>query len=161
MPARSKPGIGIGSESSSGQVSSLDVRVVGLEVDEMLDYKVTVLKKWVGAEEEQRFDIVLDCVGGKTLEDAWTCVKDGGLVISVAQPPGTKKPTEDARKDVRSVWFIVEPNGQQLGEIVRLVEDGKCKGVVDSVWEIENWEKALERLNGGHTRRKVVLKLAK
>jgi D-arabinose 1-dehydrogenase-like Zn-dependent alcohol dehydrogenase len=82
------------------------------------------------------------------------------VVISVAQPPETKKPTEDVRKDVRSVWFIVEPSRQQLREIMRLVENGKCKGVVDSVWEIENWKKALERLKGGHTRGKVVLKLA-
>ncbi|OCK99666.1 alcohol dehydrogenase [Cenococcum geophilum 1.58] len=134
--------------------------VRGLGADEVLDYKVTDLKEWVGAEEGRRFDVTLDCVGGKTLEDAWTCVKDGGVVISVAQPPETMKPTEGIRTDVRSVWFIVESNGQQLGEIKRLVEDGKCKGVVDSVWEIENWEKALERLKGGHTRGKVVLKLA-
>ena len=134
--------------------------VRGLGADEVLDYKVTDLKEWVGAEEGRRFDVVLDCAGGKTLEDAWTCVKDGGVVISVAQPPETKKPTENVRKDVRSVWFIVEPSRQQLGEIMRLVENGKCKGVVDSVWEIENWEKALERLKGGHTRGKVVLKLA-
>lgn len=81
------------------------------------------------------------------------------MAISVAQPPEAKKPTEDIQKDMRSVWFIVKPNGQQLGEFVKLVEDGKCKGVVDSVWEVENWEKALERLNGEHTRGKVVLKL--
>ena len=44
---------------------------------------------------------------------------------------------------------------------MKLVKDGKCKSVVDSVWEVENWEKALERLNREHTRGKVVLKLAK
>ena len=26
----------------------------------------------------RRLDVVLDCIGGKTLEDAWTCIKDGG-----------------------------------------------------------------------------------
>jgi len=52
--------------------------VRGLGADEVLDYKVTDLKERVGAEEGWRFDVVLDCAGGKTLEDAWTCVKDGG-----------------------------------------------------------------------------------
>ncbi|OCL12513.1 NAD(P)-binding protein [Glonium stellatum] len=149
---------GVEVAGTCGAANAEFVRDLG--ADDVLDYKVTDLKEWVKADERRQFDVVLDCVGGKTLEDAWTCAKDGGVVISVAQPPETKKPAEGVRKDVRSVWYIVEPNGQQLGEITNLIEDRSCKGVVDSAWEIEEWGKAFKRLNGGHARGKVVLKLA-
>jgi len=52
------------------------------------------------------------------------------------------------------------PDGQQLAEISRLLTEGKCEGVVDSVWDLEDYEGAFERLNGGHANGKVVIKVA-
>lgn len=54
----------------------------------------------------------------------------------------------------------MEPNGGQLAEISRLLDEGQCKAVVDSVWDFEDYEGAFERLDGGHARGKVVIKLS-
>lgn len=55
-----------------------------------VNYKTTSLKEW--AERDGPADIVFDLVGGKTLEDAWYSVKDGGTLISIVEPPDGRKP---------------------------------------------------------------------
>ena len=54
----------------------------------------------------------------------------------------------------------MKPNGEQLAEIARLLGEGRCKPVVDSVWDFEDYGKAFERLDGGHAKGKVVIKVA-
>jgi NADPH:quinone reductase-like Zn-dependent oxidoreductase len=134
--------------------------VKDLGADTVLDYTKTTLLDWVGEDREARgFDMVLDCIGGRTLEDAWKCAKKGGRVVGVAVPPDSKKPAEDVAEEVKGVWFIVTESGDQLSEVTGLVEQGKCKGVVDSVYELEQWKEAFEKLEGGHSKGKVILKL--
>jgi NADPH:quinone reductase-like Zn-dependent oxidoreductase len=131
--------------------------VRGLGADEVVNYTKVGLKEWLNGHEGRKFDVVLDCVGGQTLSDAWTCVKEGGVIVSVAQPPESKRPESGVSAEVRQVWFIVEPNGSQLALVTSLIEAGRCNGVVDSVWAVVDWEKAFERLNGGHLQGKVVI----
>ncbi|KAF2500401.1 NAD(P)-binding protein [Lophium mytilinum] len=133
--------------------------VKGLGADEVVDYAQIGLKQWVGGKEERKFDVILDCVGGQTLTDAWTCVREYGIIISVAEPPEGKKPGEGVSAGVRQAFFIVDPHGSQLAQITSLIEEGICKGVVDSAWALGDWENAFQKLSDGHARGKVVLKL--
>lgn len=126
---------------------------------ETINYKTMDLKRW--AEKEGRVDLVIDCIGGKTLEQAWFCVKDGGTLISIVDLPEARKLEGVEAKDVKSLFFIMLPKGEQLAEISKLLDKGKCRPVVDSVWKLEEFEKAFERLDGGHARGKVVVKIAK
>lgn len=135
--------------------------VKGLGADTVLDYRSVNLLDWVSHDRATRgFDIVLDCIGGTTLSDAWRCAREGGKVISVAEPPDPKKPGDGVVDGVQGVWFIVEPSGAQLGEVTALLEEGKCRAVVDSVYELEEYEEAFARLEGGHARGKVVLRVS-
>ena len=61
---------------------------------------------------------------------------------------------------VENKFFIMKPDGGQLAEISRLLDEGQCRPVVDSVWEFEDYEKAFEWLDGGHARGKVVINIA-
>lgn len=133
--------------------------VKSLGADEVLDYTKTSLSTWAAEDSGRAFDVVIDCKGGAILTEAWKCVKSKGFFNSVAEPPEDLKPATGVAPDVRSKWFIVEPNGGQLAEISKLVEEGKCKAVVDSSWGLGEWQKALERLNSGHARGKVVLRV--
>jgi NADPH:quinone reductase-like Zn-dependent oxidoreductase len=133
--------------------------VKDLGADEVLDYTKTGIPQWVGSDEDNKADLVVDCVGGKNLEDSWTAVKQGGKLISIVVPPDTKRPSQGVSEDVQSLFFIVEPDGRQLGLITELIEGGECNPVLDSSWRIEEWGMAWERVNGGHARGKVVLEL--
>ena len=133
-----------------------------LGATETVNYRTTSLREWAAAGEEgegRLVDVVFDNVGGRTSEDAWFCVKDGGALVSIFEPPEGSRPAELEGKDVRNLFFIMKPDGEQLGQISRLLSQGRCRPVVDSVWELEEYEKAFERLDGGHAKGKVVVKV--
>jgi NADPH:quinone reductase-like Zn-dependent oxidoreductase len=102
---------------------------------------------------------VFDCAGGRPLEDAWRVVKEGGTVISVAEPPEGKRPKEGLREGVNAVWFIVEPDGKMLESVTKGIDKGEYVPVVDSVWSLKEYEKAFEIVQNGHPKGKVVLKV--
>lgn len=132
--------------------------VAALGAGEVLDYRTTSLQDWA-RDERKMADVVIDCSGRKALEDAWWTVRDGGVLISIVQPPELVRPYGCSEKKVRNCFFIMQPNGAQLGRITELVDAGKCHPVVDSVWRFEDFEKAYERADGGQAVGKVVLDL--
>jgi NADPH:quinone reductase-like Zn-dependent oxidoreductase len=125
---------------------------------EVLDYASVGVAAWVAEDARRRFDVVVDCVGGKTLEGAWKAARSDGFVVSVAQPAESARPARGVRDGVRSCWFIVEPDAAQLEAIGNLVQAGLVRGQVDSVWEMEEYQAAWKKVSEGHARGKVVLR---
>lgn len=117
----------------------------------IIDYTTTRFEEVV-----HDVDLVLDTVGGDTLERSWAVVKKGGMLISVASPPST----EQARKHgVRSVWFIVEPNREQLIQIGALIDEGKIRPIIETILPLSQARQAYEQGASGHTRGKIVLRV--
>ncbi|TKA55683.1 hypothetical protein B0A49_11180 [Cryomyces minteri] len=116
--------------------------VTELGASKTVNYKTTSLKKWT--EEEGPFDIVIDLLGRKT----------------IVEPPEGRKPEQLESKNIKSLFFIMEPNGGQLAEVSKLLDEEKCKPVLDSVWSLDEYKKAFDRLDGGHARGKVVIKVS-
>ncbi|KAE8355923.1 hypothetical protein BDV28DRAFT_128118 [Aspergillus coremiiformis] len=143
-----------------GTCGSRNVNLVkALGASEAIDYRATDLRQWA-LQPGNGVDLVIDCVGGKSLTDAWWCVKDGGVVISIFQPPEQVRPEGLGEKNVRSLFFIMEPKRAQLEAITRLVAEGKCRPIVDSIWPLELFDEAFTRLDGGHARGKIILDLS-
>ena len=131
--------------------------VEDLGAQNTVNYKEESLKDW--AERNGPVDVVFDLKGGTTLEDAWYCVKDGGSLISIVEPPEGKRPETLKEKIAKNLFFIMKPNGEQLMEIAKLLDEGRCKAVIDSVWGFEDYKQAFERLDGGHANGKVVINI--
>ena len=53
----------------------------------------------------------------------------------------------------------MQPNGNQLSEIAQLVESGAIQPVVDQVFDIANTKQALEYVNTGRAKSKVVINM--
>ncbi|OAX81495.1 hypothetical protein ACJ72_04167 [Emergomyces africanus] len=111
------------------------------------------------AGEAGKVDLVVDCKGGESLAHCWGAVKDGGVLLSICEPPEGRKPGDCVVKDVRNEFFIMEPKGDDLLEVGRLFDEGKVKTVVDSVWKLEEYKQAFEKLDTGHSRGKILLTL--
>lgn len=142
--------------------------VRSLGADEVLDYRSTNIATWARESPSTRsVDIVLDCIGGSSLEQAWHAVKPGGLILTIVPPPVAEgegwKWTLDrpagVDESVAGRFFIMHPSGTQLAEITTLAEQGKVRAVVDSVYRLDEYEKAFERLASGRARGKIVMRL--
>ncbi|KAJ5767285.1 uncharacterized protein N7511_004901 [Penicillium nucicola] len=142
-----------------GTCGSGNVELVrGLGASEVLDYRAVDLREWAG-KKGNAVDVVVDCVGRQSLADAWWTVQDGGVVLSIYQPPRDVCPAEFRGSEVKDVFFVMQPVSRQLEEITKLVEAGLCRGMVDSVWPLEQFGEAFKRLDGGHAKGKIVFDL--
>lgn len=132
--------------------------VKALGAKEVLNYRAVNLSEWA-QNAANKVDVVIDCVGGKSLADAWLCLRDNAVIISIREPPSGKRPAELTASGVKDLFFIMEPSGADLAEITKLIESGKCRPIVDSVWPLEQFRNAYQRLDSGHARGKVVFDL--
>jgi NADPH:quinone reductase-like Zn-dependent oxidoreductase len=96
-------------------------------------------------------DLIFDTVGGALLERAAGVLRTGGTIVTVADEPP---------EDLEATFFIVEPNGAQLEELVRMVDRGILRPSVDSVFPLEDARAAFERSLLPAKRGKVVLAVA-
>lgn len=105
-------------------------------------------------------DLAIDMLGGQALVDCWTAVKEGGTLVSIREPPAGQKPAEGVAKDIKDLFFIMEPYGWQLNDVAELLEKGEAKAIVDSVFKLEEFKEAFARLDTGHARGKVMITVA-
>jgi NADPH:quinone reductase-like Zn-dependent oxidoreductase len=123
-----------------------------LGANEVIDYTTTRFEDVVHA-----VDLVFDTVGGDTLERSWTVVKQGGVLVTIVSPPPS---FENAKAhSVRPVWFIVEPNREQLIQIGALIDAGQIRPIIDTVFLLSQARQAYEQGARGHTRGKIVLRV--
>ncbi|MFI9747564.1 NADP-dependent oxidoreductase [Streptomyces sp. NPDC052494] len=119
------------------------------------------------------YDVVLDTLGGKTLEKSLRILKPGGRVISIAGPPdadfarelGANPVLRQAmnalsfttrrhakRRGVTYSFLFMKADGGQLREITRLVDAGKIRPVVDRVFPFEQTREAMEYAEKGRAK---------
>jgi NADPH:quinone reductase-like Zn-dependent oxidoreductase len=98
-------------------------------------------------------DLVFDTAGGDLLERASIIVRPGGRLVSVAEEPPA------STEGVDTVFFIVEPNRDQLIELARLADSGALKPAIDSVYPLSEAREAFERSLATGKRGKVVLRV--
>lgn len=146
-----------------------------LGADVLIDYKTqdfeAVLKD---------YDLVLNSQDNKTLEKSLNILRAGGKIISISGPP-----TPEFAKDINANWLVktatrflsfgikkkakkvdvdytflfMRAYGKQLAEITKLIELGILKPVLDKVFPFEETNKALEYVESGRAKGKVVVKL--
>jgi len=120
-----------------------------LGADEFVDYTATKFEKVVSG-----VDVVLDTVGGDTLARSFSVIRPGGTLVSIAEAPDPDRARE---RDVRAVFFIVEPSRPDLLEISRLVDEGRLRPIVSTVLPLAEARRAYEQGLAGHNRGKIVL----
>lgn len=131
--------------------------VNSLKADTVLDYTTTNVKEWASVD-GNKVDLAIDCIGGKSLEDAWWVCKDGATLISIFQPPEQKKPA-GVEGNINNFFFIMESNGDQLQKVTELINSGFGKTALDSSFPIDQFQEAFAKLKSGKTKGKVVIDL--
>jgi NADPH:quinone reductase-like Zn-dependent oxidoreductase len=138
--ARSHGAHVIGSASSSGTDI---VRDSG--ADEVIDHS----SGWIDDAFEP-VDLVFDTAGGKPLRRSPTFLRPGGRIVTIAESPPD---------GVEAIYFVVEPDRDQLAEVATLVDRGELRPAIDRVYELDDARAAFERSMTGGKRGKVVIRV--
>ncbi len=95
-----------------------------LGADVLIDYRTEDVGAAVKARAPQGVDVVYANIGGEPHRQSYSLIKKGGALVSIAD-----QPLEDAAKaaGVAASYLFVEPNGQHLREIARLIDGGFVK----------------------------------
>ena len=102
-------------------------------------------------------DVVLDSVGKDTLARSYGVVKKGGFIVTLVS---RLDQAELDKHGIRGASLGVEPNSNELTEIGKLIDEEKIKVVVSLTFPLAEAMKAQEQVATGHTRGKIVLKVA-
>jgi NADPH:quinone reductase-like Zn-dependent oxidoreductase len=121
-------------------------RVLELGADDFVDVERGDWPTAVG-----QVDLVYDAIGGDVLARSPGIVKPGGVLVTVMAPLQTD------RDDIRVVHFVRDPNGAQLREITRLVDQGTLQPHVGAVYSLTDAREAFMAKSTRHIPGKVVL----
>ena len=125
--------------------------VRSLGADQVIDYNATPFEQVV-----QNVDVVLDMLGGNTQARSYSVLKPGGILVSTAAPPDSKKAEE---KGVRAEMMSRKNSVSLLEEIAGLIDSGQIKTVVAQTFSLSEARQAQELSQGGHVRGKIVLQI--
>lgn len=104
----------------------------------------------------QGVDVVLDCVGGKTLQDSFELLKPNGRLISIVE---RVDPAAAKQHNIQGAFVFVAPNGKQLAEIAKLISENKVSVPNIEEMSLQDAAKAQEKSRGGHAKGKIVLRI--
>jgi len=97
-------------------------------------------------------DAAFDLFGGDGREQAFAALRPGGRILSIASP------APQPREHFEVHYIFVRPSGYDLGEHINpLVHEGALRPHVEATFPLEEAAAAMERLEGGHVRGKLVL----
>jgi NADPH:quinone reductase-like Zn-dependent oxidoreductase len=144
-PLASRHGAHVTATTSTGGIE----RARELGADAVIDYTAG---PWDAGIEP--VDLVFDTAGGERLVHSLAVLREGGRLVSVADEP-------PQAPGVSSVYFVVEPNREQLAQIGRLLDSGWPPPAIDSVFPLEEAASAFERTTAADKRGKVVLEVAR
>jgi NADPH2:quinone reductase len=100
-------------------------------------------------------DLLLDCAGGQTRDQAIGAVRDGGRVISII----LQGPPAQLERGITGESFVAHGGRERLEALRRLVDAGKLRPQVEAVLPLAQAREALARVAGRHTRGKIVLRI--
>ncbi len=112
-----------------------------------------------------RYDVVLDCIGDRSLADYRRVMSAEGVHVGVGGSGGAVEMLLDLLKVLavspfvsqRFVSFIASVNDRDLGALAELIEGGKVTPVLDRTFPLERAADAVRYLETGHARGKVVV----
>ena len=147
-----------------------------LGADEVIDYTTERFQDRVSG-----MDGAFDLMGGETLDATFGVVRPGGIVVSIAGLPEPQTARKDLnfgplmtavfwfvsrklralarRRGVRYRFLFMRPSGAELGELAGLVAAGRLEPVVDRVFPFAEIAAAMDYLETGRAKGKVIVRM--
>jgi len=120
-----------------------------LGADVVIDYRATRFEDVICD-----VDVVLDSVGGETLQRSWGVLKPGGKLVTIV---GAADSSDQRSRDA---FMLVRSDGRQLAEIAQKIDAGEIRVFVETVLPLEDASEAYARALEGGMRGKIALEVA-
>ncbi|TAY61602.1 NADP-dependent oxidoreductase [Rhizobium leguminosarum] len=155
-------------------VSTANIDLVkSLGADVVVDYRKDDFEKVL-----KGYDVVLNSLSKDTLEKSLAVLKPGGKLISISGPPDPDFARENGfgwllrqvmrflsfgirrkskRRGIDYSFLLMTANGAQLGKITSLIEAGAIRPVIDRAFPFEKTNEALDYVETGRVKGKVVI----
>jgi len=126
--------------------------VLSLGADQHIDYKNY---DWENSEE--KFDFILDTIGGENIDHSVKVLKKGGTIISI--PSGLNEDVEEKTASVKGKGFkmMVQSDGNDMQKLAELLEKGFLKPHIYKTYHFNEMSDAHEELEKGRTVGKIVV----
>ena len=121
----------------------------------VFDYHAADWVRQVRAAVPGGVDLLFDCAGGQTRDQAVGAVRDGGRAISIVFPG----PPAQLERGITGESFAAHVTRQRLEALRRLVDTGRLRPQVQAVLPLDQARQALAQVAGRHTRGKIVLQI--
>jgi NADPH:quinone reductase-like Zn-dependent oxidoreductase len=149
--------------------------VKSLGADVMIDYKKEDFETMLHG-----YDVVLHSQDSKTLDKSLRVLKPGGTLISISGPPDPAFADEiglpwyvkqiirilsfGARRKAKRLkvgfrFLFMRASGAQLSQITSLIDQGVIRPVMDRVFPFDETKDAVDYVDGGRAKGKVVVKV--
>ena len=122
--------------------------VKSLGADEVIDYRTQDFTRL------RNIDLVLDTVGGQTLEKSWSVLRPGGRIATLVE--FGIKPTIGHTGEF-AFYAGATPF---LPQAIQQFQAGQLQIITDSIFPLEEARSALEKVATGHARGKVLIRLS-
>lgn len=107
-----------------------------LGASEVIDYKTERFE-----ERAQDIDLVLDLVGGETLDRSWSVLSPNGTIVSTAAPDVATK----ASAGKKGLWLMTRADPAQVEKVAQGIVEGSVSQKIESVVSLEEAAQAIER----------------
>ena len=134
------------------------VRSVG--ADHVIDYTREDF-----TQNSQRYDLVLDMGGNRSLSQLRRVLRPGGILVSVGSEEGNR--WVGGRGWIQAMLLsrfvpslrplVSNPNQADLQALTELIEAGKITPVIDKTYPLEQVPEAIRYLTAGHARGKIII----
>jgi NADPH:quinone reductase-like Zn-dependent oxidoreductase len=95
------------------------------------------------------YDVVIDTVGGETLERAFTVLRPGGRLVTLSAPPPAGKGDEFG---VSAIFFIVVSDRGQLTKLAEMVDTSGLQAAIAGTFPLAEGRAAFESGRATHRR---------
>jgi NADPH:quinone reductase-like Zn-dependent oxidoreductase len=87
------------------------------------------------------YDVVIDTVGGDTLDRSFAVLRQGGRLVTLSEPPAADKADEYG---LNAIFFVVTPNREQLVQLAVLVDGGQLHVEIAATFPLARGREAFE-----------------
>jgi NADPH2:quinone reductase len=130
--------------------------VLGLGARAAIDYTGEDVVEAVRRHEPDGVDLVLDAIGGEAQARSLDALRPGGRLVTLVTPPD---PDETRARGIVAELMTVEPDGEQLSLLARLVDHGRLRPHVQKIYPLGEAAQAHRAVEDGHVRGKLVLNI--